>query len=108
MKNKTKITSVVIPEGVTSIGVDAFYGCSSLTSVVIPEGVTSIGVDAFYRCSSLTSVVIPKGVTSIGLCTFAGCSSLTICCEAETEPEEWDRFWNDSNRPVVWGYKSKP
>lgn len=69
--------SYLIPEGVTSIGGYAFYGCSSLTSVTIPEGVTSIGDTAFGYCDSLTSVTILEGVTSIGDSAFAGCSSLT-------------------------------
>ena len=68
---------MTIPEGVTSIGDSAFYGCSSLTSVTIPEGVTSIGDSAFSGCSSLTSVTIPSSVTSIGGSAFSGCSSLT-------------------------------
>ena len=102
------LTSVVIPKGVTSIGNSAFYRCSSLTSVVIPEGVTLIGNWAFRGCSSLTSIVIPEGVTSIGEYAFSFCESLTICCVAEKQPEGWDDDWNPSNRPVVWGYKSKP
>ena len=107
MKNKN-ITSVVIPEGVTSIDNWAFQGCESLASVVIPEGVTSIGWSAFDGCKSLTSIVIPDSVTSIGYRAFKGCSSLTIYCEAEKQPEEWDCDWNPSDCPVVWGYKSKP
>ena len=107
MKNKN-ITSVVIPEGVTSIDNWAFQGCESLTRVVIPEGVTSIGESAFEGCSSLTSVVIPEGVTSIGDDAFQGCESLAIYCEAEKQPEGWHYYWNPSDRPVVWGYKSKP
>ena len=74
--NCSSLTSVTIPEGVTSIGEDAFYGCSSLTSVTIPEGVTTIGEWAFYGCSSLTSVTIPEGVTSIGSYAFDGCTNL--------------------------------
>ena len=72
----TSLTSVTIPEGVTSIGSSAFSGCRSLTSVTIPEGVTSIGGWAFQFCTSLTSVTIPEGVTSIELWAFSGCSSL--------------------------------
>ena len=71
------LTSVTIPTGVTSIGERAFSGCSGLTSVTIPTGVTSIGSGAFYGCSGLTSVTIPTGVTSIGGSAFNGCSSLT-------------------------------
>jgi hypothetical protein len=67
---------VVIPEGVTSIGVWAFKDCSSLTSVVIPNGVTSIGDEAFSYCKSLTGVVIPEGVKIIGKKAFAECDEL--------------------------------
>ena len=71
------IKSVVISNGVTSIGAKAFYDCDSLTSITIPDSVTSIGYDAFYGCSSLTSITISDGVTSIGSYAFYGCSSLT-------------------------------
>ena len=73
----TALTSVVIPEGVTSIGGSAFGGCAALESVVIPEGVTSIGEYAFNGCTALESVVIPEGVTSIGYDAFNGCAALT-------------------------------
>lgn len=78
------VRNAVIESGVTSIGDEAFYGCSSLESVVIPEGVTSIGRHAFTDCSSLTSVVIPGGVTSISEGAFADCSSLTSVTIPET------------------------
>jgi hypothetical protein len=62
---------------VKSIDAEPFYGCTSLTSIVIPEGVTSIGDLAFLGCTGLTSIVIPEGVTSIGDMAFWGCISLT-------------------------------
>ena len=66
-----------IPNGVTSIGENAFYGCSGLTSVNIPNSVTSIGDDAFQNCSGLTSVTIGNSVTSIGGSAFYNCDGLT-------------------------------
>ena len=72
----TGLTSVTIPNSVTSIGNSAFSGCTGLTSIEIPNSVTSIGSYAFYECTGLTSVTIPNSVTSIGGWTFAYCSSL--------------------------------
>ena len=69
--------SVTIPEGVATIGVGAFCGCSGLMSVTIPDSVTIIRNDAFNGCSGLASVTIPDSVTSIGDGAFSGCSGLT-------------------------------
>ena len=71
----TSLTSVTIPEGVTSIGNYAFEGCTSLASITIPASVTSIG-SAFLNCTKLMTVTIPEGVTSIGDSVFSGCTSL--------------------------------
>ena len=73
----SSLTSVTIPNSVTEIGMYVFAECSSLTSVTIPNSVTEIGPYAFVDCSSLTSVTIPNSVTSISIDAFAGCSSLT-------------------------------
>ena len=75
--NCNGLTSVTIPDSVTSIGRSAFSGCSGLTSVTIGNGVTSIGSDAFSGCNGLTSVTIPNNVASIGVCAFSGCTELT-------------------------------
>ena len=89
--NCSSLKSITIPEGVTSIGEYTFSGCSSLTDITIPEGVTSIGKYAFSSCSSLKSITIPEGVTSIGEYTFSGCSSLTDITipESVTNIGEW-------------------
>ena len=71
------LTSVTIPNSVTSIGHCAFYYCTGLTSVTIPNSVTTIGEAAFYNCTGLTSVNIPNSVTYIGDYAFYGCSGLT-------------------------------
>ena len=71
------LTSVTIPNSVTSIGGGAFYGCSGLTSVTIPNSVTYIEGYAFSGCSGLTSVTIPNSVTYIGYSAFNDCSGLT-------------------------------
>ena len=76
-KYKGNESEVIIPNGVTSIGEDAFYNCSGLTSVTIPSSVTSIGSSAFSGCSGLKSITIPNGVTSIGIAAFFDCSDLT-------------------------------
>ena len=76
-KNCSNLTSIIIPDSVTSMGSYAFYGCDSLTSVTIGDSVTSIGSHAFSFCDSLTSVTIGNSVTSIGFSAFYYCSSLT-------------------------------
>lgn len=70
-------TSFEIPEGTTSIGVYAFYGCTGLTSITIPDSVTNIGAGAFLECTGLTSITIPNSVTSIGNFAFYYCTGLT-------------------------------
>ena len=72
----TSISSVTIEDGVTTIGVYAFYKCTALTSVTIPDSVYTIGGNAFYYCDSLVSVIIGDSVTTIGCYAFSECTAL--------------------------------
>ena len=95
----TSLTSVVIGGSVTTIGYFAFYYCTSLTSVVIPDSVTTIGSYAFEYCTSLTSVVIGDSVTTIGYSAFNDCRSLTSIKYRGTEEE-----WNAITKDYRWDY----
>ena len=77
------VTSVYMPEGITSIGFEAFYGCKNLESVALPESLTTFGNHAFSSCKSLKAIKIPSVVTTIPDRCFSGCSSL----ESVTIPE---------------------
>lgn len=72
-----KLKNVNIGNSVTTIGYAAFYGCTSLTGIDIPNSVTTIGCAAFEGCTSLASVNISSSVTTIESRTFEGCTSLT-------------------------------
>ena len=69
-----------ITSGITSLGDDCFYGCSSLKSISLPDGITSLGECCFVDCSSLTSVDLPSSITSLGDNVFNGCYNLKSIC----------------------------
>ena len=93
----TEITELIIPDGITSISANAFYGCSNITSLTIPNSVEFIGPDAFgcfgithvtipnkitylsgfNSCTNLKSITIPQTVTTIGMGAFYGCTGIT-------------------------------
>lgn len=90
---KSKITSVVIGNGVTSIGNNAFEDCSALKKLDIPQSVTEIGSKAFLGCSALTSLALPQTVNRIGNTAFQGCSNLeTINIPSGVKLIEKDTF----------------
>ena len=78
--NCYELTSITLPEGLSSIGNSAFNGCDGLTSIYIPDSVTSIGSGAFLSCFRLPSITLPEGLTSIENETFFDCglTSITI------------------------------
>lgn len=71
------VTSVTIPDSVTSISHDAFINCPQLTNISIPNSVTYIGFSAFRSCTSLKSITLPSSLSSISEALFSGCSQLT-------------------------------
>lgn len=90
---KSKITSVVIGDEVTSIGDYAFEDCSALKKLDIPQSVTEIGSKAFRGCSALTSLALPQTVNRIGNTAFQGCSNLeTINIPSGVKLIEHDTF----------------
>lgn len=76
-KNCTSLSSIIIPSGVASIGDETFNYCSSLKSVNLPYILSSIGESAFQGCIGLQSIILPNNLTSIGNTAFYGCTSLT-------------------------------
>ena len=82
--------NTIIPNSVTSIGEEAFYGCTGLTSITIPNSVTSIGRLAFAICTGLTSITIPESVTSIGNYAFAGCEGFKYINALRTDPAAYN------------------
>jgi len=82
----TGCKNTTLPSNITSIGANAYYGCTGLTSMTIPSSVTSIEEDAFRICYNMTSVSIPASVTSIGERAFYWCDGLTEVHSEITEP----------------------
>ena len=70
----TNLTTVTLPESLTTLGSYAFSSCKSLKTIKISSGVTAIPDHCFYECSSLDSVTIPEGVTTIGDRAFEDCN----------------------------------
>ncbi len=98
--DKNSLTTVIIPNTidgttVTSIGSEAFRGCTSLTRITIPNSVTSIGNWTFSTCRSLTNITIPNSVTSIGNATFHNCISLTSITIPNSVTSIGDWAFND-------------
>lgn len=73
---KNNLETVVISDGVTSIGEYAFFYCEKLKNITIPSSVKSIGMGAFYHCDALPEITIPNGAENIGKEAFKYCNGL--------------------------------
>ena len=99
-----------VPDGIETIGKNAFYYCATLTNITIPDTVTSIEEEAFYKCTGLTSITIPNSVTSIEYSAFKGCAALTDIYVDQAEstllkysgvPEGCTIHWNSTGSESV-------
>ena len=102
-KGCSGLTSINIPSSVTNIGSSAFQGCSGLKSITIPSSVTSIENYAFQNCSGLTSINIPNSVKSIEGYAFSDCRSLASI----TIPNSVTNIGNSAFSGTVW-YNNQP
>lgn len=78
-----------------------FPNAKKITGVIIPNSLKSIGIDSFFNCISLDRIVIPKSVETIGMNAFEGCANLTIYCEHISKPDDWDDAWCKNGDIVV-------
>ncbi len=91
-----QITSVVVEEGVTTIGKGAFQGFTNLTSVSLPASLSEIHAQAFDGCSSLTAITIPSGVTKVSAGAFSSCNVLAhVYCYANPNKLTWGSSSSD-------------
>lgn len=105
-----RITEIVIPSTVESIGNAAFFNCSGLKKITF-EGYSNLNYIngyAFQQCYNLESLTIPSTVTNVssGILSFG--ERLTVYTDLDRDPSTWDNYWNYSDwisieRPVIWG-----
>jgi hypothetical protein len=78
----TKITSITLPDGITSLGCYCFSGCTNLTSITLPNSITSLDSYCFQGCTGLTGITLPVSITSVGSYCFINCSRLAkVTCQ---------------------------
>lgn len=119
------ITSIDIPDSVTSIGKDAFLGCTKLgnvkegilyldgwvisytgdyTEVKIDNEAVGIASHAFYDRDDLITVIMPQSVKYLSKDAVIDCESITVCFECNQEQDTWTQGWNTNNVPVTFNY----
>ena len=108
------LTEYTIPDGVTTIGDNVFFGCTNLTRITIPHGVETIAFQAFRECSGITEITIPESVTTVKEGAFCTCKSLTtVYCKPIVPPALEVNIFSESPIGVIHvpqasveGYKS--
>lgn len=105
-----KLVNVNMPvttgsESVEGFNIDdwAFANCKSLKTFILPTATKKISAAVFYGCSSLETITIPSGVNQVLAKVFEDCDKLTITLETSSVPSTWNKSWNVSNCPVVFG-----
>ena len=92
--DRATVTEIVVPEGVTRIDNNTFYGCPHLASISLPNSLAWIYFRAFGYCTSLATITIPPSVADIDEYAFAGCSSLTTVNVHPSTKIHYDAFYN--------------
>lgn len=101
---RSRITEVIIGEGVTSIGKCAFRYCGNITSVTIPDSVKQIGTWGFGNCYRLTDVILPEHVASVDIVAFESCGSLESVTIYNPNCEIYDHR-NTIPSTIIYGYE---
>lgn len=96
----SQLTNISIPNSVTYIGFSAFNSCTSLKSITLPSSLSTIQSYAFYNCGNLKTIRIPVSVTSIGNCAFDVCPSLMTVTYPGSKTL-WDAISKGSNNDVL-------
>lgn len=105
LSEESTLLSISLPDTVTTV---YFYRCSNLNSVIVPRGVTTIGIYAFAHCGSLQYVYIPNTVTRCEDALFLFSNPLRIDCQATSKPSNWSSSWfSDANADNIhWGVQT--
>ena len=96
-KDCNSLTNVTIPKSLKTLEEGLFYNCRSLKSITIPKGVTKLERNCFFSCTSLSNISIPEGVTSLGYKCFSDCSSLTSITIPESVTSTGTYCFKDCN-----------